>query len=156
MAERRTLLTILRMCDEGPPSYAELETDERVRIRREAALSKVEEGRIYCVHFSSIREILTSQQLEDKISRYPEGAQVYIEYFHEVPAGTPQDPRNLWLRKMDTDTGEVTITNTEEDPWDTDCLLFLPDSASPVNPGPDMLEIYAAMVIGAKASTVSI
>ena len=45
---------------------------------------------------------------------------------------------------MDPVTGEVTITNSEEDPWDTNVLLFLPDGASPVNPGPDMLEIYGA------------
>ena len=127
----RTKLVIPGMCDEGPPSYADLETDERVRIRREVALSKVEENRTYCVHYSSIREILTSQELEDKIPRYPEGDRIHIEYFHEVSAGTAQDPRNLWLRKMNPDTGEVTITNTAEDPWDTDILLFLPDGASP-------------------------
>ena len=147
----RTSLVIPGMCDEGPSSYAELETDERVRIRREVALSKLEENRAYCVHFSSIREILTSNELEDKISRYPEGSRVHIEYFHEVPAGTPQDPRNLWLRKMGPPTGEVTITNTEENPWDTDILLFLPDGASPVNPGQDMLAIYTAVVIGARS-----
>ena len=150
MPPTRTRLVIPGMCDEGPPSYAELETDERVRIRREVALSKVEENKTYCVHFSSIREILTSQELQDKISSYSEEARVHIEYFHEVPASTSQDPRNIWLRKMNTDTGGVTITNTEEDPWDTDILLFLPDGATPLNPGPDMLEIYVAMVIGAR------
>ena len=108
-------------------------------------------NRTYCVHFASIREILDSQDLENKISRYPEGARVHIEYFHEVAAGTAPNPRNLWLRKMDPVTGEVTITNSEEDPWDTNVLLFLPDGASPVNPGPDILEIYGAMVIGSKA-----
>ena len=93
------------MCDEGPPSYAELETDERVRIVREVALAKVEEDKTYCLHFSFIREILTSQALVDKITRYPAGARVHIEYFHEVSAGTVQDPRNLWLRKMAPATG---------------------------------------------------
>ena len=139
------------MCDEGPPSYADLETDERVRIRREVALSKVEADNTYCVHYSSIREILTSQELEDKTSRYPEGDRIHIEYFHEVPAGTAQNPRNLWLRKMNPDTGEVTITNTAEDPWDTDILLFLPDGASPVNPDPTLMEIHVAMVVGKRS-----
>ena len=149
MPPTRTRLVIPGMCDEGPPSYAELETDERVRIRREVALSKVEENKTYCVHFSSIREILTSQELQDKISSYSEEARVHIEYFHEVPAGTPQDSRNLWLRKVDT--GEVTITNTKEAPWDTAILLFLPDGASPVNANADMMDIYTAMVIGARS-----
>ena len=76
MPPTRTKLVIPGMCDEGPPSYAELETDERVRIRREVALSKIEENKTYCVHFSSIREILTSQELQDKISSYPKEARV--------------------------------------------------------------------------------
>ena len=63
----------------------------------------------------------------------------------------PQDPRRLWRTKTDPSTGEVTITNPEDDPWDTDSLLYLPDGASPVNPGPDLLEIYVAMVIGARS-----
>ena len=151
MRQKRTKLVIPDMCDEGPPSYTELETDERVRIRREAGLSTIQGNKTYCVHFSSIREILTSQELKDKISRYPEQARVHIEYFHEVPAGTPQDPSSLWLRKMNTVTGEVTITNTEEDPWDTNVLLFLPDGASPVDTAPTMMDIYTAMVIGERS-----
>ena len=63
----------------------------------------------------------------------------------------PQDPRRLWRTKTDPSTGQVTITNPEDDPWDTDSLLYLPDGASPVNPGPDLLEIYVAMVIGARS-----
>ena len=151
MPSERTRLVIPGMCEEGPPSYAELETDERVRIRREAALSKLEKDKTYCVHFSSIREIQSSQELENKITRYPEGDRVHIEYFHEVPAGTSQAPRNLWFRKMHPVTEEVTITNTKEDPWDTDILLFLPDGASPVNPEPTLMDIYTAMVIGARS-----
>ena len=144
-------MVIPDMCDEGPPSYADLETDERVRIPRELALPKVEGSRTCYVHFSSIREFLNSQELEDKISRYPEEDRIHIEYFHEVPAGTAQDRRNLWLRKMSPDTGEVTNTNTAEDPWDTDILLFLPDGASPVNPDPTLMEIYVAMVVGKRS-----
>ena len=151
MRQKRTALVITGMCDEGPPSYQDLETDERVRIRREVALSKVEANNTYCVHYSSIREILTSQELEDKINRYPERDRIHIEYFHEVPSGTAQDTRNLWLRKMNPDTGEVTITNTAEDPWDTDILLFLPDGASPVDPDPTSMEIYVAMVVGKRS-----
>ena len=52
---------------------------------------------------------------------------------------------------MNTDSGEVTITNTEGDPWDTDVLLFLPDGASPVNPESSLMQIYTAMVIGDRA-----
>lgn len=73
MKRQRTKLVIPGMCEEGPPPYAELESDDRVRIRREVALSKVEEDGTYCVHFSSIREILTSQKLENKVSHYPAG-----------------------------------------------------------------------------------
>ena len=68
-----------------------------------------------------------------------------------MPAGTAQDPRNLWLRKMNPDTGELTITNTAENPWDTDILLFLPDGASPGNPEPTLMEIYVAMIIGQRS-----
>ena len=52
---------------------------------------------------------------------------------------------------MNPDTGEVTITNTAEDPWDTDILLFLPDGASPVNPELTLMDIYVAMVIGERS-----
>ena len=151
MPPRRIRLVIPGMCDEGPPSYAELESDERVRIRREAALAKLEADRTYCVHFSPLREILTTQELHKKIEQYPEGARVHIEYFHEVPAGTRQDPRNLWMRKMGPAKDEVSITNTSEDPWDKDQLLFLPDGASPASPEPSLLDIYTAMAIGHRA-----
>ena len=140
-------MTIPGMCADGPPSYSVLETRETDRFLQRDVLSRVEEGKTYCVHFSSIREILTSQELKEKIRPYPEGARVHIDHFHHVPAGTRQDPQNLWLRKMHLNTGRVTITNTEEDPWDLNVLLFLPDGASPVNPGSTMMEIYTAMVI---------
>ena len=45
----------------------------------------------------------------------------------------------------------MTITNTAEDPWDTDILLFLPDGVSPVNPDSTMMEIYVAMVVGKRS-----
>ena len=103
------------------------------------------------VHFSSIREILTSQELETKVSRYTEGGLTHIEYLHQVPADTPQDPRNLWLRKQDPTAGAVTVTSAAEDPWDLDVILTLPDCASPLDPGPGLLDIYTAMVIGARS-----
>ena len=89
--------------------------------------------------------------LVDRIARYPEGDLTHIEYFHQVPADTPQDPRNLWLRKQDPTTGAVTVISTAEGPWDLDVILTLPDGASPVDPGPELLDIYAAMVIGHRA-----
>ena len=153
MRPARTRLVIPGMCDEGPPSYAELETDERVRIQREAALSKLEPDRTYCVHFSSLREILTTQELRKKIERYPDSAKIHVEYFHEVPAGIPQDPRNPWLTKMGPAKDEVSITNTSEDSWDKDQLLFLPDGAAPVTPELSPLDIYTAMVIGYRSET---
>ena len=151
MSPRRTRLKIPGMCAEGPPSYSELETNDRRWLRREAALATVSQDATYCVHYSSLREILTSQDLADRIARYPEGGLTHIEYFHQVPADTPQDPRNLWLRKQDPVTGAVTVTNADEDPWDLDVILFLPDGASPVDPGSSLLDIYAAMVIGHRA-----
>ena len=136
------------MCAEGPPSYSELETNDRCRPRREAALAQ---DATHCVHYSSLREILNSQDLTDRIARYPEGDLTHIEYLHQVPSDTPQDPRNLWLRKQDPVTGAVTVTNADEDPWNLDVILFLPDGASPVDPGPELLDIYVAMVIGHRA-----
>ena len=124
------------MCAEDPPSYSELETNDRRRLRREAALAQVSQDATYCVHYSSIRRILNSQDLADRISRYPEGDRTHIEYFHQVPADTLQDHRNLWLRKQDPKTGAVTFTSAAEDPWDLDVILTLPDGASPVNRDP--------------------
>ena len=151
MPPRRTRLKIPGMCAEDPPSYSELETNDRDRLRREAALAQVSQDATYCVHYSSLREILNSQDLADRIARDPEGDLTHIEYLHQVPVDTPQDPRNLWLRKQDPTTGAVTVSNAAEDPWDLDIILFLPDGASPVDPGPWLLDIYAAMGIGHRA-----
>ena len=136
MSPKRLKLQIPGMCAEGPPSYSELETNDRDRLPREAALVQVSQDTTYCVHYSSLREILTSQDLADRIARYPEGNLTHIEYLHQVPADTAQDPSNLWLRKQDPKTGAVTVTNAAEDPWDLDVILFLPDGASPVNRDP--------------------
>ena len=151
MPPRRTRLKIPGMCAQGPPSYSELETNDRRRLRREAALAQVSQDATYCVHYSSLREILNSQDLADRIARYSEGDLTHIEYFHQVPADTPQDPRNLWLRKQDPTTGAVTVISAAEDPWDLDVILFLPDGVSPVDPEIELLEIYTAMVIGHRA-----
>ena len=64
-----------------------------------------------------------------------------------------QDPRALWRTKTDPSTGEVIITNPQDDPWDTEVLLQLPHDAKPVDPGSAMLDIYMAMVIGERAKT---
>ena len=86
MPPRRTRLKIPGMCAEGPPSYSELETNDRRRRRREAALAQVSQDATYCAHYSSLREILNSQDLTDRIARYPEGDRIHIEYLHQVPA----------------------------------------------------------------------
>ena len=65
MPPRRTRLEVPGMCALGPPSYSELETNDRHRLRREAALAQVSQDTTYCVHYSSLREILTSQDLAD-------------------------------------------------------------------------------------------
>ena len=148
MSPRRTRLKIPGMCAQGPPSYSELETNDRNRLRREAALAQVSQDVTYCVHYSSLREILNSQALVDRIARYPEGDRTQIEYFHQVPADTPQDPSNLWLKKQDPTTGAVTVINADLDPWDLDVILFLPDCVSPVDADVELLEIYRAMVVG--------
>ena len=88
---------------EGPPSYSELETNDRDRLRREATLAQVGQDITYCVHYSSLREILNSQDMADRIRRYPEGGLTHIEYLHQVPADTPQDPRNLWAQEAGPD-----------------------------------------------------
>ena len=64
---------------------------------------------------------------------------------------TPHDPSDLWTTEANPVTGELTIANPEDDPWDSDHLLHLPNGARPVNPGPDLLEIYVAMVIGERS-----
>ena len=127
----------------------------RHRIRREAALAQVSQDATYCVHYSSIREILNSQDLADRIARYPEGGLTHIEHLHQVPADTPQDPRNLWLRKQDPNTGPVTVSSADEDLWDLDVILFLPDGARPFEPGSELLDIYKAMVIRHRARHLS-
>ena len=73
---------------------------------------------------------------------------------HNGPNATnnnSQDPRALWRTKTDPSTGEVTITNPEDDPWDTEVLLQLPHGAKPVDPGSALLDIYLAMVIGERS-----
>ena len=92
MLPRKTRLKIPRMCDEGPPSYSEAEMTDRHRLRREAALARVDPDATHCVHYSSLWEILNSQDLADRIARYPEGDLTHIEYFHQVPADTPRTP----------------------------------------------------------------
>ena len=64
-----------------------------------------------------------------------------------------QDPRTLWRTKADPYTGEVTITNPQDDPWDTEVLLQLPHGAKPVDPGSALLDIYLAMIIGERSKT---
>ena len=115
---RQEEVKIPGMCAQGPPSYSELETNDRARLRREAALAQVNQDATYCVHYSSLREILNSQDLADRIARHPEGGLTHIEYLHQVPADAPQDPRHLWLRKQGPNSGAVTVTNAAEDPWD--------------------------------------
>ena len=77
---------------------------------------------------------------------------------HADNAGAPaenssQDPRRLWRTITNPSTGEVTITNPEDDPWNTELLLHLPHGTKPVHPGVALLEIYVAMVIGDRAKT---
>ena len=70
-----------------------------------------------------------------------------------MPENNQPDPRSLWRTTTDPSTGEVTITNSEDDPKDTDILLQLPHGAKPVDPGPALLEIYASMVIAERSKT---
>ena len=61
--------------------------------------------------------------------------------------------KSLWRTTTDPSTGQVTVTNAEDDPWDTEILLQLPHGAKPVDPGAALLEIYVAMVIGDRSKT---
>ena len=75
---------------------------------------------------------------------------------HNTPTpadNNSEDPRDLWRTKADPSTGEVTITNPEDDPWDTQMLLQLPHGAEPVDPGSALLDIYVAMIIGERSKT---
>ena len=153
MPRGRTKLKIAGMCAEGPPSYSESETSETSKMFKEEALAKLRPQTTYCRHYSSIREIVDSETLRRRIDNYEDGAKVHIEYLHEVPAGTAQDPKSLWLRSIDAATGKVTLTNAEDDPWDTEALLQLPHGAKPVDPGSALLDIYVAMVIGDRSKT---
>ena len=70
-----------------------------------------------------------------------------------MPGKNQLDPRNLWRTITDPSTGQVTITNPDDDPWDTEVLLQLPHGPKPVDPGSALLEIYFAMVIGERSKT---
>ena len=70
-----------------------------------------------------------------------------------MPENNQPDPRSLWRTETNPSTGEVTVTNLDDDPWDTEVLLQLPHGAKPVDPGPDLLDIYAAMIVGERAKT---
>ena len=55
MPPRRTRLKIPGMCAEDPPSYSELETNDRDRLRREAALAQVsQDATFYTLRFGWI------------------------------------------------------------------------------------------------------
>ena len=82
MPPGKTKLKIPGMCAQGPPSYSESEMSNRHRLRREAAMAPVSQDATYRVHYSSLREILNSQDLADRIARYPEGDWTHIEYLH--------------------------------------------------------------------------
>ena len=69
MSPRRTRLKIPGMCADGPPSCSEAEMTDRHRLRWEVALAQVSQDATYCVPYSSIREILNSQDLVDRIAR---------------------------------------------------------------------------------------
>ena len=122
------------------PPYSELETNDSDRLRRETPLTQASQDATYCVHYSSIRRILNSEDLTDGIARYPEGDRTHVEHYHQVAADTPQDPRILRLRKQDPTTGTVTVINADEDPWDLDVILLLPDGASTVDAEVELLE----------------
>ena len=47
----------------------------------------------------------------------------------------------------------MTLTNAQDNPWDTEVLLELPNGSRPVDPGSALLEIYVAMVIGDRSKT---
>ena len=78
-------------------------------------------------------------------------------------AGTPAennpvDPRSLWRTITDPSTGKVTITNPEDDPWDTEVLpetseLPVPRPQSRWIPEPALLDLYVAMVTGERSKT---
>ena len=75
---------------------------------------------------------------------------------HNAPAAAEnnfQGPRALWKTKKDPSTGEVRVTNPEDDPWDTGVLLQFPHGAKSVDPGPAVLDIYVAMLIGDRSKT---
>ena len=100
------------------------------------------------VHFSSIREILTSQELETKVSRYTEGGLTHIEYLHQVPAGTPQDPL---AQEAGPCNRRRHCHQRRRGPMGPGSNPDPHDGASPVDPGPGLLDIYTAMVIGYRA-----
>ena len=70
-----------------------------------------------------------------------------------MPENNQPDSRSLWRTKTDPSSGEVTITNPDDDPWDTEVLLQLPHGAQPLEPEATLLDIYVAMVIGERAKT---
>ena len=69
------------------------------------------------------------------------------DYKPEDSGSAQGEPNRVWQTVTDPTTGEVTVTNPEDDPWDSDHLLELPNGARPVTPGQDLLETYVAMVI---------
>ena len=136
------------MCAAGTPRYSEAEMNETVQVPAGSGLRSGQPWRhILCPLIVPQR----NPELPGPVRQdcpLPPGRTGP----HRIPPpGPPARPRNLWLRKMDHVTGEVTITNTSEDPWDVDVLLLLPDGASPVDPETPLMNIYTAMIIGERA-----
>ena len=63
----------------------------------------------------------------------------------------PQDPRNRWRTKTDSSIGEVTINQLRGQPLGYERAATAPPRPNPVDPGPEPLEIYTAMVIGGRS-----
>ena len=82
MPPGRTRLKIPGMFAQDPPSNSEAEATGRYRLRRKEALAQVSQGATHCVHYSSLREILDSQDLANRIARFYEGGQTHVEYLH--------------------------------------------------------------------------
>ena len=116
------------------------------QLRSQIALQGT--GATYCVHFHSLRHILTGQQLLDWNQHEPDDQLIYVELLHTVEGNTPQRTQDLWILRVDPKTGSVSPHDNDEDVWDLDSLI---------NPDPedtafhDPIPNHEAMAIARRA-----
>lgn len=143
---RRRPVRIEGMCGLGPPSYTEGDMDYDQLLTAAEAFRAAAQGALHCVHYSTARTILSSEIIRSWRTRLGDDEPVMAEFIHPVPEDTVQDPRNLWLRRVDW-RGRVRVANEYEGAWDIGHLLDWNEQKDPTPVTGEELRRWTDLVI---------